>query len=68
MREMPLAVLDDEPTGVLAGFLAGPREVAVRVAQQLHESLARERLTTGDGPILHASRVSAPPPGHGFMR
>ena len=65
---MPLAVLDDEPTGVLAGLLAGTREVAVRVLQQLPESLARERFTTGVGPVLHTSRLSARPPRHGVMR
>jgi len=46
-------VLDDEPTGVLTGFLAGTREVAVRVAQQLHEPLSRKRLTSEEGPLGH---------------
>ena len=52
-------MLDDEPTGVLTGFLAGTREVAVRVLQQLHESLARERLATEAGSLLHVSRLPA---------
>lgn len=62
-RELLLAVLDDEAVGVLAGFLAGTREVAVRILQQLQEPLARERLTTEAGPLLHASRLPARGPG-----
>jgi hypothetical protein len=52
-------VLDDEPTGVLAGFLAGTREVAVRVAQQLHEPLSRKRLTSEEVPLVHTGRLPA---------
>ena len=62
-RELLLAVLDDEAVGVLAGFLAGTREVAVRILQQLHEPLARERLATEAGSLLHASRLPARGPG-----
>ena len=52
-------MLDDEPTGVLTGFLAGTREVAVRVAQQLHEPLSRKRLTSEEGPLVHTERLPA---------
>ena len=52
-------MLDDEPVGVLAGFLAGTREVAVRIAQQLHEPLSRKRLTSEEGPLVHTGRLPA---------
>ena len=52
-------MLDDEPAGVLAGFLAGAREVAVGVAQQLHEPLSRKRLTSEEGPLVHTERLPA---------
>ena len=52
-------MLDDEPAGVLAGFLAGAREVAVGIAEQLHEPLSRKRLTSEEGPLVHTERLPA---------